>query len=40
MKICEYTYKEGMYQTACGSKFIFRPKQKCDKCGKKPQEKK
>lgn len=39
MKLCEYIYKEGMYHTDCGSKLILRPHFKCDRCGKKTQEK-
>ena len=39
MKLCEYVFKEGMYHTGCGSKLIFRPVVKCDKCGRKTREK-
>jgi len=39
MKVCEYVFKEGMYHTQCGSKLLFRPTARCDKCGRKPKEK-
>ena len=35
---CEYFYKAGGYQTECGSYLIYRPTAKCDKCGRKPEE--
>ena len=37
---CEYVYKAGGYQTDCGSYLIHRPIGKCDKCGRKPEERK
>ena len=40
VKACKYFYNGGMYHTECGLKALFRPAQRCDKCGKKPQERK
>jgi len=39
MKTCGYIYFQSMYMTECGSKLIFRPSIRCDKCGRKPVEK-
>jgi len=39
MRRCWYEFHEGMYHTDCGSKLIHRPLAKCDKCGRKPEEK-
>lgn len=38
MKICEYTFKNGAYNTDCGSVLILRPTVKCDRCGRKSKE--
>jgi len=39
-KTCEYVYTRGVYITDCGSELILRPTARCDKCGKKPLERK
>ena len=38
MKTCLYSYTQGLYETECGSKTVTRPKQRCDRCGRKPEE--
>lgn len=38
-KRCIYQQVVGGYQTDCGEWYSTRPIGKCDKCGRKPQEK-
>jgi hypothetical protein len=39
-KECGYVYEMHEYRTDCGSKLILRPIGRCDKCGRKPIERK
>lgn len=39
-KQCEYIVSSSGYQTSCGSHLIHRPSVRCDKCGRKPVERK
>lgn len=38
-RMCGYEYKNHEYLTDCGSKLLFRPSVRCDKCGRKPYDK-
>lgn len=38
MKTCLYSFTRGLYETECGGKSVARPVQKCDRCGRKPEE--
>jgi len=38
-RMCGYLYKNHEYLTDCGSKFLFRPSVRCEKCGRKPYDK-
>ena len=38
MKTCLYSFARGLYETECGGKSVARPSQKCERCGRKPEE--
>ena len=38
MKTCLYSFTRGLYETECGGKSVARPVQRCDRCGRKPEE--
>ena len=38
MKTCLYSFTRGLYETECGSRTVARPVQRCDRCGRKPEE--
>lgn len=38
-RMCGYVYDKHEYRTDCGSRLLFRPTVKCDKCGGKPYDK-
>ena len=38
MKTCLYSFTRGLYETECGGRSVSRPVQRCDRCGRKPEE--
>ena len=38
--ICSYYFRAGGWQTECGLWVMSRPSIRCEKCGKKPEERK